>query len=603
VLFPLHWPLSQQTKLFTKTGLGTFDNDAKSCYDHIIAPIALTASRALGMPEVACSIHGQTLDKMKHYIKTALGTSASYYSNDHEGPLFGSGQDSGGSPPLWLITWVALSNALSVMTGMSFCSSDHSNSTARNNDAFVDDTTGGVNDTHLSTPLSPTDLAARLQQLAQLWECLLFASGGRLELIKCIFYLIVWKWIDGEATMMSTEELNASIFLTCGSDPHPVLIAHKDVHISHKILGTQMKSPRHYDHRNQPAQGQSLHFHGSHRTLRGPSMKSKASLHQPLRVQPKILPTHHHFIPSSSKQYPKQTHPSDYWFTRRQQNVSTRCRPWSTHPRRTRTPTSTHHPRHLPDRTHNWPYPPERRQRQTSPRLPRHCTTHSRCLAPLLEHPSLSYPHLDSHQSFLAERNAKLIISCAWTPTLYRAKDRFIMKVADNKSTTTPIDRRHVNQCRKYLKIQRLSDLCNGAGIEFLPEALSYKYPGHNIESSLNWPRRGDPSERAWVTWKRILRRLFLADKVGPLRSMKLSIPLGPWMIDTLSADTSWPYYYDTNTNKAYERFLDGYWPMLRVRPCSRNLYIFSNDYTDTISLSLPPTTATPATLKTRTTN
>jgi hypothetical protein len=83
----------------TKTGLGTFDNDAKSCYDRIIAPIALTASRALGMPEVACSIHGQTLDKMKHYIKTAHGTSVSYYSNDHEGPLFGSGQGSGGSPP------------------------------------------------------------------------------------------------------------------------------------------------------------------------------------------------------------------------------------------------------------------------------------------------------------------------------------------------------------------------------------------------------------------------------------------------------------------------------------------------------------------------
>jgi hypothetical protein len=86
---------------------------------------------------------------------------------------------------------------------------------------------------------------------------------------------------------------------------------------------------------------------------------------------------------------------------------------------------------------------------------------------------------------------------------------------------------------------------------------------------------------------KRTLRRLFLIDRAGPLRSLTLSIPLGPWMIDTSSADTSWPYYYDTNTDTAYERFLDGYWPMLRVRPCSRNLYKFSNDYTDTISLSL----------------
>jgi hypothetical protein len=78
------------------------------------------------------------------------------------------------------------------MTGMSFCSPDHSNCTARHNDAFVvDDTTGGVNDTHLSTPLSPTELTARLQKQAQLWQRLLFASGGRLELPKYFYYLIV----------------------------------------------------------------------------------------------------------------------------------------------------------------------------------------------------------------------------------------------------------------------------------------------------------------------------------------------------------------------------------------------------------------------------
>jgi hypothetical protein len=133
------------------------------------------------MPEVACRIHGQSIDKIKHFIKTAQGTSESYYaySNKHEGPLFGSGQGSGGSPPpLWLITWVALSNALSsIVTGMSFCSPDHSNPTSRNNDAFVDDTTGGVNDA-------------------------------------------------------------PSISLTCGTNSHPIPITQKYFHSSHKTLGT-----------------------------------------------------------------------------------------------------------------------------------------------------------------------------------------------------------------------------------------------------------------------------------------------------------------------------------------------------------------------------
>jgi hypothetical protein len=41
----------------------------------------------------------------------------------------------------------------------------------------------------------------------------------------------------------------------------------------------------------------------------------------------------------------------------------------------------------------------------------------------------------------------------------------------------------------------------------------------------------------------------------------------------------------------------------LRVRPCRRNHYEFSNDYPDNKLLSLLPATATPATLTTRTTN
>ena len=113
------------------------------------------------------------------------------------------------------------------------CSPDRSNPTARNNNEFVDDTTGGVNDTPLSVPLSPTNLAALLHKQAQLWE-------RRLELPKCFYYLIVWKWTNGDATMMSKEKLNASISITCGTDPHPVPIAQADVHTSHKTLGTQM---------------------------------------------------------------------------------------------------------------------------------------------------------------------------------------------------------------------------------------------------------------------------------------------------------------------------------------------------------------------------
>jgi len=96
----------------SKTGLGTFNNDAKSCFDSIMAALALIYCIALGMPDAPCQIHGQAISKMKHYVKTLQGTSQNYYSNALNGPLFGSGQGSGGSPSLWLFMWVALAAAL-----------------------------------------------------------------------------------------------------------------------------------------------------------------------------------------------------------------------------------------------------------------------------------------------------------------------------------------------------------------------------------------------------------------------------------------------------------------------------------------------------------
>ena len=195
----------------SKTGLGTFDNDEKSCFDRIMAALALIYCFALGMPDAPCQIHGQAITKMKHYVKTLLGTSQNYYSN--------AGQGSGGSPSLWLFMWVALAAALqTIMVGMTFHSPDGTHKLGRNQDAFVDNTTGGINDTKDIEPSTLADLAQRLHKLAQHWEKLLFASGGRLELNICFYYIICWKWTNGIAFMITNAKLATNIALTCGND-------------------------------------------------------------------------------------------------------------------------------------------------------------------------------------------------------------------------------------------------------------------------------------------------------------------------------------------------------------------------------------------------
>jgi hypothetical protein len=55
----------------------------------------------------------------------------------------------------------------------------------RNADSFVDDTSNGCNNAHLDEPMLYAELIAMAQAGAQIWEQLLYSSGGALELKKC----------------------------------------------------------------------------------------------------------------------------------------------------------------------------------------------------------------------------------------------------------------------------------------------------------------------------------------------------------------------------------------------------------------------------------
>jgi hypothetical protein len=59
-------------------------------------------------------------------------------------------------------------------------------------EAFVDNTDIAVDDT--TWQYTSCELAQPLQIDAQHWEKLLFTSGSKLELNKCFFYLLYWKF-------------------------------------------------------------------------------------------------------------------------------------------------------------------------------------------------------------------------------------------------------------------------------------------------------------------------------------------------------------------------------------------------------------------------
>lgn len=116
----------------------------------------------------------------------------------------------------------------------------------------------------------------------------------------------------------------------------------------------------------------------------------------------------------------------------------------------------------------------------------------------------------------------------------------------------SPKQQKQMNQCRLYLQVLRLSDICNGAGDELLPEATKPSYRTRtNNATTLEWPRQELPPAESWKTWTKVLRQLFLIDKTGQLRSYRLTRHLGYWL---KTEDTTWQHVYSPSTNQIYER-------------------------------------------------
>jgi hypothetical protein len=93
-------------------------------------------------------------------------------------------------------------------------------------ESFVDDTGLGVNPSPVTPSTHYSTTILQLQHLAQEWEKLLFGTGGALNLQKCFWFLLSWKWNNGRATLHTIQSAPGSIKLTSGDNPEVVEILH-----------------------------------------------------------------------------------------------------------------------------------------------------------------------------------------------------------------------------------------------------------------------------------------------------------------------------------------------------------------------------------------
>ena len=222
----------------TRKSLINFDNDAASCYDRIIPALASLIGRKFGLHKNVVFVHANTLEETKYKLKTSMGVSEEFYANCKAFPIYGTGQGSGNSPAIWcIVSSVLFSCHQDRAHGAYFCTPDQKMSVSLSMIGFVDDSTGQTNDFLSDDQSNPDFLRAIMQLDAQLWNDLLWLSGGLLELGKCSFHHLHFDFApDGTAFMKAGvfgEPLQVHDELTNSMVNIPAKLAYT----SHKTLG------------------------------------------------------------------------------------------------------------------------------------------------------------------------------------------------------------------------------------------------------------------------------------------------------------------------------------------------------------------------------
>lgn len=95
--------LQYQISRASKWSLIHMDYDATACYDRIILNLGSLISWAYGQHQSVVIINAKALEEAKHYVKTKLGVSDTFFQHCTMFPIYGSGQGAGNSPGLWCV--------------------------------------------------------------------------------------------------------------------------------------------------------------------------------------------------------------------------------------------------------------------------------------------------------------------------------------------------------------------------------------------------------------------------------------------------------------------------------------------------------------------
>ena len=203
---------TDQLRLERRAG-GIFDCDASGCYDRILPPLAAIHLRALGLQKSIGVFLARLMFLSKRYVKTGHGISETNIGTTKKKVLHGIGQGNGGGPAMWIAHLTVMFSTLSaVCLGFVMNCVQTMKQVVTVGTGYVDDVTLGLS---LPKKQKQTEQKVRqnIKKMSQWWEKLLYITGGRLELSKCYWVPVTWKWSQGKPSMVKKLGRNKELIL------------------------------------------------------------------------------------------------------------------------------------------------------------------------------------------------------------------------------------------------------------------------------------------------------------------------------------------------------------------------------------------------------
>ena len=429
-------------------------------------------------------------------------------------------------------------------------------------DGFVDDTTAWFNmfkeslrELERERPTAD-DIVDGLYATAKWWEELLNASGGKLELSKCFFYIIAWIFDkEGKVRLATGEEMNnPKIELRQSEDGSVESITFKESTETHLTLGAQLDpwSTSKAEYERLLKKGRDLGRKFSSGPMNTRSAIKAYQIH--LASMGYTLPVTSFTKTELEKiqTAPVKALKGPLGFNRSMPNAviygpSHRCGAGLKHlysvqgTRQTLLLLTQYREQHARmnslARTSNTAHD----MGLTLKILLRWTQLMVGTTWPWFSDNRHKLPHLEGNwliamYEHLKATNCTLFLAGIEGVKLRRVNDRALMDDALS-GRYKDADVEAINRVRMYLRVETLADICNAAGTQ-LEKTVREKDPSVSSRSTIDWPNQGKPGPKTMKAWRDFLLREYLRDeKSGALRQ-----GMGSWIS---THHRQWPAYYD----------------------------------------------------------